>query len=268
MPDQANKSNASLVIVGSGIKFMSHLTTEAKAYIEQSDKVLYLVNEPAMQDWIKQANSNAESLDEIYTRFPLRLHCYRAITDYILEVLRQNQHVCVVLYGHPTVFSQPALNAARQAQQEGYYTKILPGISAEDCLFADLLIDPGTCGCQSFEATELLIHQRKIDPVSHLVLWQAGVIGLLGRNEHHDNKNGAEQLRKYLRSYYSETQEVILYEAAQYPHLEPKIEKLFLEKLPEARFSRVSTLYIPPAQKLPLNQAMLVALSIDIADLQ
>ncbi len=33
-----------LVIVGSGIKFMSHLTIEVKAHIEQADKVLYLIN--------------------------------------------------------------------------------------------------------------------------------------------------------------------------------------------------------------------------------
>lgn len=37
-------NEASLILVGSGIKFISHLTTEAKAYIQHSSKVLYLVN--------------------------------------------------------------------------------------------------------------------------------------------------------------------------------------------------------------------------------
>ncbi len=137
--NQASSKNSSLVVVGSGIKFLSHLTTEARAYIEQSDKLLYLVNDPAMQEWIEKANTNAESLAEIYHKHSLRRESYHAITEYILKILRQDQHVCVVLYGHPTVFSQPALNAVRQAQQQGYYTKILPGVSAEDCLFADLM---------------------------------------------------------------------------------------------------------------------------------
>lgn len=151
-------NKASLVVVGTGIKFLSHLTNEVKAYILQSDKVLYLVNDPAMKDWIRQNNPKSESLDPLYAKYPLRIDCYRAITDYILASLKENQHVCVVLYGHPSVFSQPGLNAVIQARKEGFYAKILPGISAEACLFADLLIDPGLHGCQSFEATDFLIH--------------------------------------------------------------------------------------------------------------
>jgi len=161
--------SASLIVVGSGIKFISHLTTEAKAYIEQSDKVLYLVNEPAMKCWIQSVNANAESLDPIYTSYQSREQSYWAITEYILEKLRQNQHVCVVLYGHPSIFANPALAAVIKAKQEGYVAKILPGISSEDCLFADLLIDPASHGCLSLEATDLLIHQRNIDVTCHVI---------------------------------------------------------------------------------------------------
>lgn len=113
-----------------------------------------------MQDWIKKNNANAESLDEIYLSYFSRLHSYRAITAYILEQLRLLQHVCVVFYGHPTVFAKSALDAVIQSRSEGFYAQILPGISAEDCLFADLLINPGDCGCQSFEASDFLIHSR------------------------------------------------------------------------------------------------------------
>ena len=51
-----------LIIVGSGIKFMSHLTVETKACIIKADKVLYLVNEPLIEKWIKESNTSAESL--------------------------------------------------------------------------------------------------------------------------------------------------------------------------------------------------------------
>jgi len=34
---------SSLIVVGVGIKFISHLSVEAKAYISQSDRVLYLI---------------------------------------------------------------------------------------------------------------------------------------------------------------------------------------------------------------------------------
>src|ERR1700722_13392083 len=136
--------SASLVVVGSGIKFVSHLTTEAIAHIEKSEKVLYLVNEPAMKEWIQKKNKNSASLDPIYTQHEFRIDSYHAITDFILDEVRKNQHVCVVLYGHPAVFAKPGIDAVIQAKKEGYPAKMLPGISAEDCLYADLLINVGT----------------------------------------------------------------------------------------------------------------------------
>src|SRR5439155_4877246 len=126
-------TKASLVVVGSGIKTIAHLTLEAKTYIEQSDKVLFSVNESAMQEWILRNNKNAESLDKFYANSHLRIDCYNAISDYILTQLEKNLHVCVVLYGHPSIYAQPALNAVKIAKLKGYYAKILPGISAEDC---------------------------------------------------------------------------------------------------------------------------------------
>jgi len=261
-------NNTSLVVVGSGIKFLSHLTEEAKAYITQSDKVLYLLNEPVMKEWIQSVNSNAESLDGIYVASTLRSHSYRAITEYILAEVRKNQHVCVVIYGHPTIFAQPALQAVIQAKQEGFDARVLPGISSEDCLFADLLIDPGLCGCQSFEATDFLIRQREFSVTSHLILWQVGTVGILSHPEEtFDNANGIDLLLSYLKQFYSLEHEVVLYEAAQYPFFLPKIERFSLSRLHEIKISRISTLYIPPSRVAGLNQSMLSALGIDICDL-
>ncbi len=131
---------ASLTVVGTGIKFLSQMTLEARAYIEKSEKVLFLVNDPALKQWVMKTNQNSESLDDIYFGHEKRLDSYRAITNYILEHLKKPQHLCVVMYGHPAVFSKPALDAVIKAKAQGYDAKLLPGISAEDCLFADLLI--------------------------------------------------------------------------------------------------------------------------------
>src|SRR3990167_10085206 len=109
-------TQTSLAIVGSGIKLISHITVESKVYIEQADKVLYLVNEPLVKKWLHKINQNAESLDDIYLQHPLRKDAYAAITDRILSELRKEIHLCVVIYGHPTVFAQPALDAAIKAK--------------------------------------------------------------------------------------------------------------------------------------------------------
>jgi len=261
--------NTSLTVVGSGIKVISHITIETKAYIEQSDKVLYLVNSPVMKEWIKKYSKNSESLDELYQKYPLRLHCYRAITEYVLEETRKGQHICMVIYGHPTIFAKSGVDAVIQAKKEGIDARILPGISAEDCLFADLMVDPGRYGCQSFEATDLLVHHRHWDPTSYLIIWQVGIIGALGRvQDDFDNSPGAQLLQERLLTQYPIDHKVILYEAAQYPQFEPKIVEFELGTLAEAQFSRICTLFVPPVRKAKCDMKVLELLGVNIDDLK
>ena len=241
-------TTASLTLVGSGIKFLSHLTHECKTYITQSDLVLYLVNDPAMKLWINNHSKKSESLDDIYVQHTDRLKCYHAITSYILKCVRDNQHVCVVLYGHPCVYSMPGLNAIIQAESEGYDTCILPGISAEDCLFADLRIDPSTTGCQSFEATDYLIHHRKLDTTSHVIFWQIDAIGILDHSSI-KNKLGLELLLQNLTLHYPPDHAVIIYEAAQYAGFQPRITRICLKELVDVFLTKISTLYLPPTHR-------------------
>ncbi len=246
-----------LMIVGSGIKFMSHLTIEAKACIEKADKVLYLVNEPAMQSWIQDVNKSSESLDFLYNKNDYREDNYRIISDYIIENLKKIKHLCVVMYGHPTVFAKSTLYAAQLAKEHGHNVIVMPGVSAEDCLFADLLIDPSSSGCQSFDATDFLLNQREYDLSCHLILWQVNVIGLLTKPINHNPEKGLQILSDYLSEKYSLNHEIIIYEAAQYPMLSCRIDKVNLVDLPKAEVTNLSTLYIPPASEKKSNLSML-----------
>jgi len=67
----------------------------------------------------------------------------------------------------------------------------------------------------------------------------------------------------YLGQYYNLEHEVFLYEAAQYPGFEPRIEKLPLNRLPQARLTPISTLYVPPSSKAICDEALLKALNIN-----
>lgn len=258
----------SLTIIGTGIKSVSHFTVEARAYLTQSDRVLYLVNEENLKEWIQNQNPNAESLDAIYCAQKLRRDNYAAITNYILEVLQTNCHVCVVLYGHPCVFAQPALNAVIKAKALGIDARILPGISAEDCLFSDLCINPGDFGCQSFEATDFLLYKRIWDPTSHLILWQVGFIGMLEKVPvKFDNSKGINALHQLLSQYYEGDHLVVAYEAAQLPHQDPKIESFTLGELTSATLTSLSTLYVAPKNQRQLDGMAAKMLGIDLAGL-
>lgn len=254
--------SGSLTVVGSGIKFLSHLTTEAQAHIQHADKVLYLVNEPAIENWICENSKQSQSLNTIYSNHQSRKDTYEAITSDIMAHLRQKNDICVVLEGHPVVHATPALEAVKQAKNEGYYATILPGISAEAYLFADLGIDPGSSGCQSYEATDFLIHHRAYDGYSHLILWQVSVIGMVENTPSHCHKKNTRHLVDYLSKHYPMSHNVILYEGSQYPHIQSKVTHLPLIELPESNISRTTTLYIPPMRQSDSDPSMLRLLGI------
>jgi hypothetical protein len=127
---------------------------------------------------------------------------------------------------------------------------MLPGISAEDCLFAALGVDPSRHGCQSFEATDLIARARPIDPSAALIVWQIGVVGNLTFVPEGDlSRLGV--LVEYLLQTYPEDHEVVAYEASLYSVLDDVIVRCPLGSLAEVSVSPAATLYVPPATRFP-----------------
>lgn len=255
-------TSGSLTIAGTGIKGIYQTTSEARTCITESEKVLYLVTDPVTETWIKKINSTAESLMDCYDQSIPRIRSYYKMVDRILSHVRNGLTVCAVFYGHPGVFVFPSHEAIRQARDEGYPANMIPGISAEDCLFADLGIDPGQGGCQSYEATDFLIHRRKFDTTVSLILWQIGVIGNLGYNAN-SNTRGLRVLVDILAEQYGLSYEVIVYEAVEYFFCSPRIQKTSIQDLVKIPINSISTLYVPPLKTTYLDNSMVDLLKID-----
>lgn len=260
------KQTHTLTIVGSGIKSIAHFTTEAQAFVIGAARLLYLVNDVVVKAWLLKANPQAESLEPIYHQPGPRKIRYQAIVDRILAELSEHEQVCVLFYGHPCIYASSTVDAAKQARMKGYTVNVLPAISAQACLFADLLIDPGTCGCVSFDATYFLVKAKRPDITSHLILWQVGALGELGTPQADRVKSRLPLLVNYLASFYGETHEVILYEAATRPLLPFHSERVTIADLKEVEVARVATLYIPPAQEAQSNAAIIKELQISFAE--
>jgi uncharacterized protein YabN with tetrapyrrole methylase and pyrophosphatase domain len=250
-----------LIISGTGLE-LGHVTTVTKGYIEQSDQVLYLVADPVTERWIKRLSASAESLQDCYAENKDRLQSYDEMVERILEKLRLNLEVCVLFYGHPGVFVNPSHRAIARAREEGFEAVMLPGISAEDCLFADLGVDPSLTGCQSFEATDFLVFKRNVDARSALILWQIGVIGNLNFNLETRNGGSINLLVEYLQGFYPSSHQVVVYEAAQYALCKPVIQHVSLAQLENAPINAISTLYIPPSEPSLPDEEMLARLGI------
>ncbi|ARM33572.1 putative tetrapyrrole (Corrin/Porphyrin) methylase [Legionella longbeachae NSW150] len=252
-----------LIVVGSGIKSISHLTEETKRVIQSADKVLYLINEDNLKQWIQREAKNSESLDSIYFSCEKRIEAYQALTNHIIEEYKKVSILCVVFYGHPTVFADSALNAVRQIKEDGGEAIILPAVSAQDCLFSDLEIDPGDQGCFSIEATELVLFERCIDIHAHLILWQVANFGRTDGKK----ANTLPVLKDYLIGYYPEDYSICLYEAPSLPTYIPRIEWIPLGHIDQSVISSITTVYIPPIEKKEISNKYLKLLNLTIDDL-
>ncbi|HHS2910708.1 SAM-dependent methyltransferase [Legionella pneumophila serogroup 1] len=252
-----------LIVVGSGIKSISHLTEETKRVIQSADKVLYLINEDNLKQWIQREAKNSESLDSIYFSSEKRIEAYQALTNHIIEEYKKVSILCVVFYGHPTVFADSALNAVRQIKKDGGEAIILPAVSAQDCLFSDLEIDPGDQGCFSIEATELVLFERFIDVHAHLILWQVANFGRTDGKK----ANNLSILKDYLSDYYPADYSICLYEAPSLPTCSPRIEWIQLCHMDQSVISSITTVYIPPIENKAISNKYLRLLNLTVDDL-
>jgi uncharacterized protein YabN with tetrapyrrole methylase and pyrophosphatase domain len=229
-----------------GIRFIRHCSEEARNWIVAADIVLCLVGNPFMERWLATLNGRTVSLQHLYKSEPDRPAAYAAMVEAILTEVRKGKTVCAVFYGHPGVFVSPSHAAIRQARAEGHEARMLPAISAEDCLWPDLGVDPGVHGCQSYEARDFFIHERIFDPSAALILWQIAVLGDDTFTVFEADPRWLEALADVLCEHYPADHIVTVYEAAVLPTANPRVQELPLRALGKAAVTQASTLFVPP----------------------
>jgi uncharacterized protein YabN with tetrapyrrole methylase and pyrophosphatase domain len=261
-----NLSQGQLTVVGTGMMVAAQITQEALSAIESADKLFHVAADLITAGWLLELNATAEPLHDSYREGRPRAETYEEMVERILAPVRAGKHVVAAFYGHPGVFVQPSHEAIRRAIAEGHEAVMLPGVSAEDCLFADLGFDPGERGCQSFEATDFLLRRRRFDETSYLVLWQIGGIGV------HDYRpgdlwgpRGLAVLQRELLKVYPADHEVTVYEAAQFPVYPPLMHRTALAGLTAAPVSLRSTLCVPPLADRASDPEMTAALAEPLA---
>ncbi|ABE54529.1 Uroporphyrin-III C/tetrapyrrole (Corrin/Porphyrin) methyltransferase [Shewanella denitrificans OS217] len=263
-------SKGSLVFVGTGLQLAGQISVLSRSYIENADRVFSIVPDAFAEEWLISLNPNHTSLQSYYAQadeVKNRRHTYKQMVEAMLVAVRKGEQVVCALYGHPGVFACVSHLAIAQARTEGFDSYMEPGISAEACLWADLGIDPGQCGHQSFEATQFLLYQHRPDPSTHLLLWQIALAGDHTLTQFSTTSDRLQVLVDLLSQWYPLDHEVVIYEAANLPLQQPRIERLALKALPQARLTVISTLLIPPSQALKLNEIVLAKLGISALEL-
>ncbi|HEU4326473.1 MAG TPA: SAM-dependent methyltransferase [Roseiflexaceae bacterium] len=258
-------TTGTLTIAGTGITLMSHLTKEAEVAIRDAERLFFLVTSELAEQWMLRLNGRGESLRPFYDAGGDRAAIYAAMSECALAAARAGQRVCAAFYGHPSVFVTPTQLMVRAARREGLAVRVLPGISAEDCLFADLDLDPGQQGCQSYEASDFLLRPRRFDPHTPLVLWQIGVVGYFEVvRQRPDSGPALAALRQRLLHDYPPDHPVTVYLAPMLPIQTPTITCTTLADLLPAILDPFCTLYIPPLGAPAIDQELCAQLGVKL----
>ncbi|MRX28600.1 SAM-dependent methyltransferase [Kangiella sp. HZ709] len=258
--------NGSLTCVGTGITLAGQITKLSESYLQAADKVYGILPDFMSEDWLKSVNPNYKSLQYLYAEGKSRRQTYREMAAEVVNEVKQGAKVVLALYGHPGIFACVGHFAIQDLKSEGYPARMLPGVSADACLYADLGIDPGTYGCQNYETSQFLFGGIQPNVGAHLILWQISLAGEHTLKTFKTSKENLQATVRILNKYYPLEHEVIIYEAPFLPIQEARIEKFPLERLPEIELNSISTMVIPPLTELKLDQTALDEFGLNITD--
>jgi hypothetical protein len=245
-----------LVVSGTGILGVGHITLETLGYIKEADITFSVIADPVTDQFLQETARQYSPLHVLYRPGEDRQPVYDAMVAYVVDSLSDHDLVCALFYGHPGVFVNPSRRMVRLARERGHAAKLLPGISAIDSLFTDVHLDPAEAGCQIFDASDFLRRRRQLDPHVPLVLLQVGVIGDPTFQPERTHGPRLDVLAERLARIYPLSHELILYEASPFVVAAPRIDTISLADLPAAQASGLTTLYVPSIGRAPRDEDM------------
>ncbi|GAC14912.1 SAM-dependent methyltransferase [Aliiglaciecola lipolytica] len=253
---KTQQSKGSIVCVGLGMILGSHIAPLSRQFIEQADIVFMSATDGMTEAWIDSMNSNSHSLQKFYAEGKDRRISYQEMVEAMLNEVESGKKVVAAFYGHPGVFAWAGHKVIELAKSKGYHGHMEPGISAEDCLYADMGIDPGRFGAVHTEASQFMLYQRHVDDTAYLILWQLGFVGDLSMSKYATDKASRKLLQELLIEYYPSNHEVAIYESPMLPTETARISWFPLNQLSEIHVEHFSTLVIPPASSKIIDQNM------------
>jgi hypothetical protein len=225
------------------------MSPQALGHIAGADVVFYHATNGVAAAQIRRYSNEAVDLYAYYGEGKPRRTTYIQMAELMLREVRNGRAVVGAFHGHPGLFVSPARRALAIAEAEGYETALIPAISAPDCLFADLRVDPGVLGCQIIMASKLLQEETLIATTGHVVLLQVSAVGDRGFSFSGYRNSKLSLLFDRLIDVYGEEHDCVYYMAAIFPGLGPEVSIRKLKYYRDAGVQRsvhAGMLYLPP----------------------
>jgi len=243
-------------IVGLGITVVQQHTREVESAIKRAKEVLHVGSEGAgTHEYLQTLCPCVTDLNvTAYKPFRRRFDIWDRISSAVLQAALNHPPVVFAVHGHPMVYVYPSQQILRAAEAFGLRTTVTPGISAFDTLCADLRLDPGMQGLQMYEATELLLRRRPLQPDVPCLLWQIGAVESTLHSEATSVPARFTRIKAYLLRFYPATHRVTAVFSSMHPLVPSQLIEFELGNM-EAEHAQLHpgfTLYLPPVGVRPI----------------
>lgn len=258
-----------IYIVGLGIVNVRQITHEVDEALQRSREVLLVAQGFGMVEYVNQLCSNVTDLSSAYREGDNRINAYNMMTAKVIEAALDHPPVTFALYGHPLVFALPPFQILKIAPLFELRVKTLPGISAMDCLFVDLKLDPAR-GLQIYEATDLLLRQRPLQPDVPCLIWQIGAVETQLYSMRTSKPERFLRMKNYLLKFYPPEHKIVAVYSSSFP-LAPSLLTEFAITDFESHSQEIhpgATLYVPPVSTRPVVDHELLQETASVLHLQ
>lgn len=250
-----------IYIVGLGISHIDQITREAERCMEASNEILYVERGLGIDAFLASKCKCITDLTRLYAEGEDRQGTYRKMAATVVKAALERPPVTFALYGHPLIYSYPPFLIREMAGLLGLSVKVVPGVSAMDCIFADLFVDPSMNGIQMFEATEMLLRGRLLQTDVAALIWQIGALETGLYSTYSSRPERFQRFKDHLLRFYPSHHTVFAVHSATHSLLKPEIYEFEISDIGDyasvlhAGFS----MYIPPLESRPFEDWKLAA---------
>lgn len=251
-----------LYIAGLGLQTVAQTTREVEAAIRASNEVLFLDTGVATKTFLETLCPRVTALYErSYEEERPRVDAYEHIAACVVDAALDHPPVTFAIHGHPLIATHPPFLILELCHALQLSVEVLPGISAIDNIFADLRLDPVVHGVQMYEATDLLLRRRPLQPDVPAIIWQIGPVETSLHSMRVSRPERFARFIAHLQQYYPPRHEVVAIYCSPHPILPPAIFRFALEDMGQyaEQIHSGFTLYVPPLSSRPIQDYDLLA---------
>jgi uncharacterized protein YabN with tetrapyrrole methylase and pyrophosphatase domain len=245
-----------IYIAGLGLQTVTQITRQVQQAIQSSTEVLFVDTGIATRTFLESLCPKVTPLfNESYSQEASRATAYEHMAARVVEAALDHPPVTFALHGHPLVAARPPFLVLQLAAALGLRVAVLPGISAIDSIMADLHLDPVIHGIQMFEATDVLLRRRPLQPEVPTILWQIGVLETCLHSQAVSRPERYTRLIRHLLQFYPPEHEVVAIYCAPHAVMPPAILRFHLQDM-GAHAEKIHagfSLYVPPAHTRPIQ---------------